>query len=101
MEKEATCGLAKRMAASSAMIDRHGSAVVASRIRRYICHAPLLRASVDNFSTEPAVALKLERLQHSGSFKPRGAFNRVLTARVLAACAVAACYVGRPARGCS
>jgi threonine dehydratase len=72
------------------MIDRHGIAVAASRIRQYIRHTPLLRASADDFSTEYPVALKLELLQHSGSFKPRGAFNRLLTARLPAMGVIAA-----------
>ena len=36
------------------------------------------------------VALKLELLQHAGSFKPRGAFNRLLTATVPPAGVIAA-----------
>lgn len=42
---------------------------IGGRVRR----TPVLEVS-------PTLALKLELLQHSGSFKPRGAFNRVLTA---------------------
>ena len=36
------------------------------------------------------VTLKLELLQHAGSFKPRGAFNRLLSAELPAAGAIAA-----------
>src|SRR5947209_4883854 len=72
------------------MIDRHAVAVATSRICQYVRHTPLLRASADDFSTARPVALKLELLQHSGSFKPRGAFNRLLTARVPAAGVIAA-----------
>ena len=42
------------------------------------------------FGVRGAVTLKLELLQHAGSFKPRGAFNRVLAADVPAAGLVAA-----------
>jgi threonine dehydratase len=43
---------------------------IAGRVRR----TPVLRVS-------PTLALKLELLQHVGSFKPRGAFNRLLSAK--------------------
>jgi threonine dehydratase len=46
----------------------------AGRIASHIRRTPLLEA-------EPRLVLKLEGLQHSGSFKARGAFNRILTAR--------------------
>jgi threonine dehydratase len=49
-----------------------------------------LRASAGDFSTDQPVVLKLELLQHSGSFKPRGTFNRLLTAQVPAAGVIAA-----------
>jgi threonine dehydratase len=47
------------------------------RIRGYVRHTPLLRA--EN-GTEP-LWLKCEFLQHTGVFKARGAFNRLLAAR--------------------
>ncbi|WBQ01966.1 threonine/serine dehydratase [Kribbella sp. CA-293567] len=43
---------------------------IAGRVRR----TPVLRVS-------PTLSLKLELLQHAGSFKPRGAFNRLLVAK--------------------
>ncbi|GII26928.1 threonine/serine dehydratase [Planotetraspora mira] len=46
----------------------------AVRIAPYIRRTPLLPA-------QPRLVLKLEALQHSGSFKARGGFNRILTAR--------------------
>ncbi len=49
-----------------------------------------MRASGNDFSTTAPVALKLELLQHTGSFKPRGAFNRMLTAPIPAAGVIAA-----------
>ncbi len=44
------------------------------RIRGRVRRTPELEVS-------PTLTLKLELLQHTGSFKPRGAFNRVLSAR--------------------
>src|SRR5262245_40032414 len=45
----------------------------ADRIRGRVRRTPVLEVS-------PTLALKLELLQHVGSFKPRGLFNRVLSA---------------------
>jgi len=42
------------------------------RIARHVRRTPLLE-------TDPRVSLKLEFLQHAGSFKARGAFNNLLT----------------------
>jgi threonine dehydratase len=64
------------------MIDRRAVTEAASRIYQYIRHTPLLRVAGDELSTSAPVALKLELLQHAGSFKPRGAFNRLLAAPV-------------------
>jgi len=47
---------------------------IASRIRR----TPLLRLTAAELGAPSDVTLKLELLQASGSFKPRGAFNRML-----------------------
>jgi threonine dehydratase len=57
------------------MSDRKAIAAAASRLSSYVRHTPVMR--VDLGLDEP-VALKLELLQHAGSFKPRGAFNRLL-----------------------
>jgi threonine dehydratase len=56
------------------MIDRKAIAAAADRIAGYVRHTPILRGTIAG----APVALKLEMLQHSGSFKPRGAFNRLL-----------------------
>ncbi len=53
----------------------------AARIAARVRHTPLLRLSDDELGLRYAVTLKLELLQHAGSFKPRGAFNRILAAR--------------------
>lgn len=49
----------------------------AARIAGRVRHTPVLTLEND----EAPLALKLEYLQHTGSFKPRGMFNRLLTAQ--------------------
>lgn len=53
-------------------------------------HTPVIESGAGSFGVEPPLTLKLELLQHTGSFKPRGAFNRVLTAEVPGAGLIAA-----------
>lgn len=52
----------------------------AGRISGRIRHTPLLHLCAGEIGLGHAVTLKLELLQHAGSFKPRGAFNRILSA---------------------
>lgn len=59
------------------MIDRQTVAAAAKRIAGYVRHTPVLRCDL---GSDSPVTLKLELLQHAGSFKPRGAFNRMLNA---------------------
>ncbi len=60
-------------------------------IRPHIRHTPVLHVNLDDFGMAALpVALKLECLQHSGSFKARGAFTNLLTRPVPAAGVVAA-----------
>jgi threonine dehydratase len=56
-------------------------ATAASRIKSHIRQTPLLRVDGPDLGLSFGVTLKLEFLQHAGSFKPRGAFNRILAAR--------------------
>ncbi|SDG67634.1 threonine dehydratase [Sinosporangium album] len=61
------------------MITRSDVVTAMRRIDGRVRTTPVLAA---HFNTLPApVALKLEYLQHTGSFKARGAFNRILAAR--------------------
>ena len=53
----------------------------ATRIAPFVRHTPLLRLAAEEFGLGFPITLKLELLQHAGSFKPRGAFNRILLAR--------------------
>src|SRR3978361_441661 len=60
------------------MIGPKQIAAAAARLSPYVRHTPVLRIELEGF--EFPVCLKLELLQHTGSFKPRGAFNRLLLA---------------------
>lgn len=52
------------------------------RIRTHVRRTPLLEAGPIATAGEPAtLLLKCEHLQHTGTFKVRGAFNRILAAR--------------------
>ncbi|KQX62138.1 threonine dehydratase [Angustibacter sp. Root456] len=53
----------------------------ATRIGAHVRRTPLAVIEAGAFGTPGPLALKLEHLQHTGSFKARGAFNRVLAAR--------------------
>ncbi|RWC44692.1 MAG: threonine/serine dehydratase [Mesorhizobium sp.] len=60
-------------------VTRERIAAMEPRIRPYIRHTPVLRVDMADFDRPPlAVDLKLECLQHSGSFKARGAFTNLL-----------------------
>jgi threonine dehydratase len=50
-----------------------------ARIRGHVRETPLLDLPKGAFGVESAIVLKLEFLQHAGSFKPRGAFNTLLS----------------------
>lgn len=50
----------------------------AARVTPYIRRTPLLDVAPYEFGTGRAAQLKLEFLQHAGSFKSRGAFNNLL-----------------------
>ena len=72
-------------------ITRERIAAIEPRIRPYVRHTPVLRVDMADFDRAPlAVDLKLECLQHSGSFKARGAFTNLLERPVPEAGVVAA-----------
>ncbi|VAW02078.1 pyridoxal-phosphate dependent enzyme family protein [hydrothermal vent metagenome] len=60
----------------------------ATRIAPYVRRTPVLRAQVPGAAHE--VEIKLEQMQHTGSFKARGAFNTLLSGDVPKAGLVAA-----------
>jgi threonine dehydratase len=53
----------------------------AARIAPHVRHTPIICLAAGELGLGFPVTLKLELLQHAGSFKPRGAFNRILSAR--------------------
>ncbi|MFN0044311.1 MAG: threonine/serine dehydratase [Alphaproteobacteria bacterium] len=72
------------------MIGRDDIEEAAARIASHIRATPTLALEPGALGLAARVVLKLELLQHAGSFKPRGAFNRILSARVPAAGVIAA-----------
>jgi threonine dehydratase len=64
--------------------------VAAARIAPYLRVTPVVTAEGRAFGTSSEVHLKLDSLQHSGSFKARGAFNRILANAVPGAGVLAA-----------
>jgi len=61
-----------------------------SRIAQYIRKTPTIELAKGTFGIEAQLTLKLELMQHAGSFKSRGAFNRILSNTVPAAGMIAA-----------
>ncbi len=79
------------MLSTEPAIDRDRIAATERLIRPYIRHTPVIRIDAGDLGlTGHPVALKLEFLQHTGSFKPRGAFANLLTRKAPAAGVVAA-----------
>jgi threonine dehydratase len=64
------------------MTDRSTITAAANRVSQYIRRTPVIEIDGSSLSLSYPVKLKLELLQHSGSFKPRGAFNRLLNAKI-------------------
>ena len=62
------------------MITRDAITRAAARIANHVRRTPVVSMTVEG--VELPVTLKLELLQHAGSFKSRGAFNTLLQARV-------------------
>ena len=72
-------------------IDRDAIAATERVIRPHVRHTPTIAIDAADFGLAPlALAFKLEFLQHTGSFKPRGAFANLLTRQAPAAGVVAA-----------
>lgn len=65
-----------------------------TRIADRVRVTPVLRVAARELDLPVDVTLKLELLQHVGSFKPRGAFNRVLAAGELPAAGLVAASGG-------
>lgn len=60
------------------IIDRSNISQAYKRIEHHIRRTPVMDCAPGTFGLRNAVNLKLESLQHSGSFKARGAFNNLL-----------------------
>lgn len=73
------------------VVDRAAIAANYPKIAPYIRRTPVMAVAGADFGLDlPQLQLKLELLQHSGSFKPRGAFTGLLAGKVPAAGVVAA-----------
>jgi len=72
-------------------IDRDRIAATERLIRPYVRHTPVIEVDAGDFGLSPGpLVFKLEFLQHTGSFKPRGAFASLLSRKAPAAGVVAA-----------
>jgi threonine dehydratase len=72
------------------MVSRADIETAHHRIAPYIRETPVIALEPGALGVPTALLLKLESLQHTGSFKPRGAFNRLLTSDVPASGVIAA-----------
>jgi threonine dehydratase len=79
-------------AVEAVAVDRRGIAATLGLIRPYVRRTPTIEVDGADLGLRPPVALtlKLELLQHAGSFKARGAFANLLHRRVPPAGVVAA-----------
>ena len=72
-------------------VDREGVAEAETLIRHHVRRTPVIEVAAQDFGLAgEALRLKLEQLQHTGSFKVRGAFTNLLTHNVPPAGVVAA-----------
>jgi threonine dehydratase len=62
----------------------------AQRVAPHLRVTPIMALEPRAFGSPARITLKLELMQHTGSFKPRGAFNRILSAAVPDAGVIAA-----------
>ncbi|HXR66008.1 MAG TPA: threonine/serine dehydratase [Ktedonobacteraceae bacterium] len=60
------------------------------RIAGYVRTTPIMHLEAGIWGLDAKVTLKFEQLQHTASFKPRGAFNRILSNQVPQAGVIAA-----------
>ncbi len=64
------------------VIGKHLIEEAAARVGSRVRLTPTIEIEPGAFDNDAPITLKLELLQHTGSFKPRGAFNRVLASVV-------------------
>lgn len=72
------------------MISRRDVEAAWSLIRPHVRRTPVIELAAGTFGLSTSLALKLESLQVSGSFKGRGAFHKILRSRPPAAGVIAA-----------
>ncbi len=72
------------------MIDKTEIQSASHRIAGHVRQTPVLALEEKAFGIDAQIHLKLEFLQHAGSFKPRGAFNCILSSEVPSAGVIAA-----------
>src|SRR5580704_9565321 len=87
----ARCAIGASAMAVTTDITRERIAATEAAIRPYVRRTPLFAADLADFGLPSApLSFKLEMLQHSGSFKTRGAFANLLLRKPPAAGVVAA-----------
>src|SRR5579859_5395873 len=64
--------------------------MASKRIAGYVRVTPIIQLEAGIWGLDGEIVLKLEQLQHTASFKPRGAFNRILSNQVPRAGVIAA-----------
>jgi len=74
----------------TAPVTRADIEAASDRIAGGVRNTPIIEPGHDFFGLENPVLCKLELLQHTGSFKPRGALNRAQTSQVPASGLIAA-----------
>jgi threonine dehydratase len=72
------------------MTERSAIAAAATRVAPHVRHTPVITMDGELPALNFPVRLKLELLQSTGSFKPRGTFNRMLNATIPEAGVIAA-----------
>jgi threonine dehydratase len=81
----------KSKGSSSQTVISHEQIRAAARtIAPYVRRTPVITLEHRAFGMDAQIFLKLESLQHAGSFKPRGAFNCILSSKVPEAGVIAA-----------
>ena len=74
----------------SSQVDADDIRAARERIGPFVRRTPVLELEPGAFGLADRVTLKLELMQHTGSFKPRGAFNKLLASEVPDAGVIAA-----------
>src|SRR5215467_5526832 len=72
------------------MISRTEIQDAGRRIARHVRRTPVMALEEKAFGIDAKIFFKLECLQHTGSFKPRGAFNCILSSKIGEAGVIAA-----------